>query len=143
MPLLEPSDARHNTNACCCHSHFPNYRDSRRFNLHYPSPRCFLQVSISIYVSGGQQFVDSEVGKSGESRQRSVYRNFLIILTYPLNFAIYFGMSSSFKLQVEWTPLADNNLLFSFVSCFRRRLYTSLLLTQTQRPRGDQGSPSS
>ncbi|CAD6185570.1 unnamed protein product [Caenorhabditis auriculariae] len=25
--------------------------------------------------------------------------NFLIILTYPLNFAIYFGMSSSFKLQ--------------------------------------------
>ncbi|VDM53193.1 unnamed protein product [Angiostrongylus costaricensis] len=27
------------------------------------------------------------------------FRNFLIILTYPLNFAIYFGMSSSFKLQ--------------------------------------------
>uniref|UniRef100_A0A1I7WGR9 G_PROTEIN_RECEP_F1_2 domain-containing protein n=1 Tax=Heterorhabditis bacteriophora TaxID=37862 RepID=A0A1I7WGR9_HETBA len=29
-----------------------------------------------------------------------IIRNFLIILTYPLNFAIYFGMSSSFKLQV-------------------------------------------
>ncbi|KAJ1369481.1 hypothetical protein KIN20_030955 [Parelaphostrongylus tenuis] len=28
-----------------------------------------------------------------------IVRNFLIILTYPLNFAIYFGMSSSFKLQ--------------------------------------------
>ncbi|EYB99834.1 hypothetical protein Y032_0119g794 [Ancylostoma ceylanicum] len=28
-----------------------------------------------------------------------IIRNFLIILTYPLNFAIYFGMSSSFKLQ--------------------------------------------
>ncbi|CAJ0946922.1 unnamed protein product, partial [Mesorhabditis belari] len=28
-----------------------------------------------------------------------IMRNFLIILTYPLNFAIYFGMSSSFKLQ--------------------------------------------
>ncbi|KHN74787.1 hypothetical protein Tcan_01984 [Toxocara canis] len=28
-----------------------------------------------------------------------IIRNFMIILTYPLNFAIYFGMSSSFQLQ--------------------------------------------
>ncbi|VDK45416.1 unnamed protein product [Anisakis simplex] len=28
-----------------------------------------------------------------------IIRNFMIILTYPFNFAIYFGMSSSFQLQ--------------------------------------------
>uniref|UniRef100_A0A0M3HP80 G-protein coupled receptors family 1 profile domain-containing protein n=1 Tax=Ascaris lumbricoides TaxID=6252 RepID=A0A0M3HP80_ASCLU len=49
------------------------------------------------------------------------FRNFLIILTYPLNFAIYFGMSSSFQLQFRQ--------LFT-----KKILYVAAPQSQTSRP---------
>ncbi|CAJ0564966.1 unnamed protein product, partial [Mesorhabditis spiculigera] len=61
--------------------------------IEIPVALIFVFHFLSVYY----QMIDKE--DYGYVNTLLILRNFLIILTYPLNFAIYFGMSSSFKLQ--------------------------------------------